>query len=122
MARSRNRKKNNTTHEKHEDGPHGPSSLPTLSNESVSILGYFARQLQRSGLITALDSVIFSGRALVRQWLLGIARGFGFGLGFVLLSAIALIILKELAARDLPWLGRWIEDITRLVEGQFTGK
>ena len=121
MAR-RSRKANKAKHAYREGGPQGPSSLPSLSNESVSILGYFARQLQRSGLIQALDSVIFSGKALLRQALLGMVRGFGFGLGFLLLSAVVLLVLRELVARDLPWVGRWIEDITHLVEGQFANK
>ena len=51
-----------------------------------------------------------------RNFLAGIARGIGAGIGWLLISALILYLLKKLIALNLPVLGDYITDIVSIVQ------
>ncbi|MDN5346836.1 MAG: hypothetical protein PWP65_400 [Clostridia bacterium] len=58
------------------------------------------------------------GRLLYLNFLAGIARGLGIAVGFTILGALVIYIIKELALLNLPVIGKYIAEIVRLVQQQ----
>ncbi|PYG86880.1 hypothetical protein LY28_02704 [Ruminiclostridium sufflavum DSM 19573] len=46
----------------------------------------------------------------------GLARGFGIAIGFTVLSAITIYILKFIVTINLPYIGEFISDIVEIVQ------
>ena len=58
------------------------------------------------------------GRLLYLNFVAGVARGFGIGVGFTAVSAVFLLVLARLAALRLPIIGQFIADIARIVQAE----
>ncbi len=56
------------------------------------------------------------GRRLLQEFLSGLARGIGFSVGFTILGALLLYLLRNMAMANLPVIGRFIAQIVRIVE------
>ena len=54
-----------------------------------------------------------------RNFLAGIFRGMGFGIGVTIVTAIIIYFLQRLVRLNLPWIGKFIADIVEIVEGKF---
>lgn len=52
-----------------------------------------------------------------RNFLAGIFRGMGFGIGVTIVTAIIIYLLQRLVRLNLPGVGRFITDIVEIVEG-----
>ncbi len=48
----------------------------------------------------------------------GLARGVGIGLGFTLLAALLIVIMQKLSVWNLPVIGTYIADVVRIVQAQ----
>lgn len=48
----------------------------------------------------------------------GIARGVGMAVGFTILGAMLVLVLQDLARRNLPLIGDALAEIVRVVQGQ----
>jgi hypothetical protein len=46
----------------------------------------------------------------------GIARGVGIAIGFTILGAVLVYVLRNLVAANLPGIGRFIAEVVRMVE------
>jgi len=55
-------------------------------------------------------------RRLFFDFLSGIARGLGFSIGFSILGALLLYILRNIALSNLPVIGRFLAELVRIVE------
>jgi len=55
-------------------------------------------------------------KMVILNFMGGLARGFGFGIGFTLLVAVLLYILKFLVGLDLPYIGDFIAQLVQYVE------
>lgn len=55
-------------------------------------------------------------RRLFFDLLSGIARGVGFSIGFSILGALLLYLLRNAALSNLPVIGRFVAEIVRIVE------
>ena len=51
-----------------------------------------------------------------KNFLAGIFRGMGFGIGVTIVTAIIIYFLQRLVRLNLPWIGRFITDIVEIVE------
>ncbi len=51
-----------------------------------------------------------------RNFIAGLARGFGMAIGFTVLGAIGLYILQKLVVLNLPFFGNFIAEIVKLVQ------
>ncbi len=53
-----------------------------------------------------------------RNFIAGIARGIGTGIGITIISAIIIIILKRIILLNIPIIGDYISDIIQIVENR----
>lgn len=56
------------------------------------------------------------GRMMTREFLSGVMRGLGFSMGFTILGAILLNVLRNIALANLPIIGRFLAELVRIVE------
>lgn len=55
-------------------------------------------------------------KRLFSEFLNGIARGLGFSVGFSVLGALLLYVLRNAALSNLPVIGRFLAELVRIVE------
>jgi hypothetical protein len=55
-------------------------------------------------------------RMLFLQFIGGLARGLGMAVGFTILGAIVILVLQNLAARNLPVIGDFLAKLVTLVQ------
>ncbi|MGI6285405.1 DUF5665 domain-containing protein [Neomoorella humiferrea] len=55
-------------------------------------------------------------RLLILNFAAGVARGLGIAVGFAILGAIVVYIVRELALLNLPVIGKLIAEIVRMVQ------
>ena len=53
---------------------------------------------------------------IIRNFLAGIFRGVGIGIGITIITAILIMILRNLVALNIPVIGEYISDIVEIVE------
>lgn len=73
--------------------------------------------LTKSNLIDLAEILGNRKEMLIRNILAGISKGIGIGIGFSLLTAVLLIILKNIVTLNIPVIGDFITDIVEIVEG-----
>lgn len=73
--------------------------------------------LTKNNLIDLAEILGNRKELLIRNILAGIAKGIGIGIGFSLLTAVLLIILKNIVTLNIPVIGDFISDIVEIVEG-----
>ncbi len=54
-------------------------------------------------------------RFLFINFISGIARGFGMAIGFIILGALMVFILRRMAVLNIPVLGEYITEIVKIV-------
>ncbi|NLM25720.1 MAG: hypothetical protein GX208_06335 [Firmicutes bacterium] len=57
-------------------------------------------------------------RFIYFNFLGGVVRGFGLGIGFTAISALFLYLLGRIASLNLPIVGEFIAEITRIVQNE----
>lgn len=83
------------------------------------VLQRLKRQVRRMEMLKLEEFIAYAGnwkRRLVYEFLSGIARGVGFSVGFTLLGAMILILLRNAALANLPIIGRFLAELVRIVE------
>lgn len=55
-------------------------------------------------------------RRLFSEFLNGVVRGIGFSVGFTVLGALLIAVLRRIALANLPVIGRFLAELVRLVE------
>lgn len=71
---------------------------------------------QRLGLSEYVKYMENRKRWLVRNFVDGLARGVGMAIGFTILGAVVVIILQDLAKRNLPVIGDFLAQIVNIVQ------
>lgn len=61
-------------------------------------------------------------RMLYLSFLSGIARGFGLAIGFTVVGALFIYIMGRIASLNLPIVGEFIAEITRIVQNELAIK
>ena len=86
--------------------------LEKLNNkmENLSI------QLEKAKIEDYVDLTHNWKKLLINNFLGGLARGVGMAIGFSLLSALILYILRYLVLLNLPVIGRFISEVVRIVQ------
>lgn len=77
---------------------------------------HLAETLDRSGIIELVEFYRHPRRMMWVSFASGIIRGAGMAIGFTAVGAVVLYLLSRLAALNLPLIGEFIADITRIVE------
>jgi len=84
-----------------------------------SVLHRFERWIQRMEMMhldAYLRYVHDWRRRLIFDFLSGVARGVGFSVGFSILGALLLYLLRNMALSNLPVIGRFLAELVRIVE------
>ncbi|MEW6446765.1 MAG: DUF5665 domain-containing protein [Bacillota bacterium] len=55
-------------------------------------------------------------RLMYINFIAGVARGVGIAVGFAILGAIAVYLLRNVVAANLPGIGKFIAEVVRMVE------
>lgn len=77
--------------------------------------------MERHSLAELMELFRQPRRMLIMSFLSGITRGFGIAVGFTIVGALFLYTLGRLAALNLPVIGEFVAEITRIVQGELTG-
>ena len=84
-----------------------------LLNDSIEKL---SKTLQEWN-ISDLTYILGSKKEIIRRNLLaGIFRGVGIGIGVTIITAILIILLKNIVTLNIPIIGEYISDIVEIVE------
>ena len=85
-------------------------------DEILRRLEQLTRRLELFHLDDFLHYVHDWRRRLFFDLLSGIARGVGFSIGFSILGALLLYLLRNAALSNLPVIGRFVAEVVRIVE------
>lgn len=94
-----------------EEGAENPSG-PLLMSRIEWLIAYFDR-MNFGGYVELLQK---PRRLFLLNFFAGIARGFGFAIGFSILGFLAFYILNRLELLNLPIIGDFIAELLRYVE------
>ncbi len=72
--------------------------------------------LERMHLHEYVEYVTNRKRLLVTAFVGGIARGFGFAIGFSILGAVVVVLLRYIVAEKFPDLGEFFEEVLYAVQ------
>lgn len=95
--------------------PKIPSAAAQFTSEQIS---KFIASLERLGLAEYVRYAEDKKRMFVANFLGGLARGVGMAVGFTILGAIIVIMLQNLAKRNLPLIGDALAEIVTVVQNQ----
>lgn len=79
-------------------------------------LEHTAQRMEQMHLRDYLRYVHDWRKRLLFDFLSGIARGVGFSIGFTILGALVLYLLRHIALSNLPVIGRFLAELVRIVE------
>lgn len=83
-----------------------------LNNNIERLLNFFEKKN-----IERLVDILSSKKEMIkRNFIAGIFRGMGFGIGVTLITAIIIYFLQKLVRLNLPGIGKFISDIVEIVE------
>lgn len=82
----------------------------------VRRLEHVAERMEQMHLERYLRYVHNWRRRLLMDFLGGIVRGVGFSVGFTVLGALLLYILRNIALANLPVIGEFLAELVRIVE------
>ena len=85
-----------------------------ILNDNIERLLNFLEKKRIEQLIDLLGS---KKEIIKRNFLAGVFRGMGFGIGVTVITAIIIYFLQKLVRLNLPWVGKFITDIVEIVEG-----
>ena len=75
-----------------------------------------AGNVEKLRLSEYLQYVSDTRRLIWVNFVSGVARGFGFAVGFSLLGALFIVLLQRMAVDSLPVIGEFLAEVIRIVE------
>ena len=85
-------------------------------NANPDVLKEISTQLEKAKFGAYIDLMQNPFRMISLNFFAGIARGFGFAMGFAILGAIVLYIMQRLVVLNLPIIGGIITEVVKLVK------
>jgi hypothetical protein len=83
-----------------------------------------AEVMEKSRVLENLEMILDRRKLLWNNFLAGLARGLGFGVGLTVLAALVIyllvMLLKSIVALDIPLIGTYIADIVEIVQEQIS--
>ncbi len=74
--------------------------------------------LERMHMDEYLEYVSNRRRMLASNLLYGMMRGLGFAIGFSVLGAVAIVLLKNLVSENIPVIGKFIAEVIHAIEAR----
>ena len=91
---------------------------PGLINSLMERIEQLSLNLERLKLADYVETLNRPLRLFINNFVSGLAQGVGFAIGFSILSAVVLILLKQLVLLNLPGMSSFIAEIVHLVQLQ----
>lgn len=79
-------------------------------------LDLLAAALERMRLDEYLEYVTNRRRVLLSHILFGMLRGMGFALGFSILSALVVVLLRHLVVENIPLIGGFLAEVINAIQ------
>jgi hypothetical protein len=84
--------------------------------DGTEVLHEISNQLERAKFGAYMDLMQNPFRMITMNFFAGLARGFGFAVGFAILGAIMLYAVQRLVILNLPIIGGIVTEIVKLVK------
>lgn len=81
--------------------------------DKIAALAVSVEKMKLAEYVQLLDK---PWRLMYINFIAGLARGVGIAVGFTILGALILYILKMLVMLNLPWIGGFIAEIVKMVQ------
>ncbi|SIT00519.1 DUF5665 domain-containing protein [Alicyclobacillus vulcanalis] len=91
----------------------------TLTNLGLLRL---AEYLEGVNFAAYVDLLQTPWRLALLNFIGGIFRGLGIGLGFTVIAGIVVLVLQQLELLNLPVIGKWVADLVQIVDGQLKAR
>jgi len=95
---------------------------PALLQRLAEKVADLTTAMEKMNLAEYLALVNRPARLIYINFIAGIARGFGFAVGFALLGAILVYLLKQIVILNLPVIGDFIADLVEIVQYQIEAR
>lgn len=86
--------------------------------ELINIIDKINYILSKNEILDLMELLGNSKKFLFRNFLSGIIKGIGTGIGFTILTAIIIIILQRIVTLNIPVIGKYISDIVEIVKSK----
>ncbi len=100
-------------------GDNGRNEAMELLRQKIMEL---SANIERMKLAEYVDLLHSPWRLLWVNFISGIARGFGIAIGFAILGALVIIVMRKLVDLNLPVIGGFIADIVDIVQQQLRAR
>ena len=87
-----------------------------VTNELKERIDALALNMEKSGFRDYVTYISNTKKLFITNFIAGLARGIGTAIGFTLLAAIVVYILQWLVRLNLPLIGEFIADLSRLID------
>lgn len=74
--------------------------------------------LERVNFGAYADLLQHPARLMWVNWLGGVFRGIGIGIGFTIVGSLLILLLQQLEILNLPVIGKYIAELVAIVQGQ----
>ena len=87
-----------------------------MTERECELIRQLTDTLERMHLDDYLEYVSNRRRMILNNLVYGVVRGFGFTLGFTVLGALAVVLLRRLLTENLPGIGRFLAEVIHEIE------
>ena len=87
-----------------------------MTQRECELIRRLTDTLERMQLDDYLEYVSNRRRMIANNLLYGMVRGFGFTLGFTVLGALAVVLLRRLVLENLPGIGNFVAEVIHEIE------
>ncbi|MBO5004362.1 MAG: hypothetical protein J6D03_03750 [Clostridia bacterium] len=82
-------------------------------NENLDKINYI---LSKNNVIELVELLGNSKKLIWRNFISGVSKGIGIGIGVTILSAVLIYLLQKIVRLNIPVIGEYISDIAQIVE------
>lgn len=75
-----------------------------------------ALKLEKIKIDSYVELMSDTPKLIKKNFVAGLSKGIGMAIGFTILGAIALLLLRKIVAMNIPIIGRYVSDIAQIVE------
>lgn len=89
-----------------------------MTHRECELIQRLTDTLERMHLDDYLEYVSNRRRMLFSNFLYGMMRGLGFAIGFTVLGALVVVILKNLVSENMPVIGDFVAEVIHAIEAR----
>ena len=97
-----------------------------ISNKKINKLSkkidQLVRKLDAKNTTEYIELAMDTKRLIWKNFVIGISKGIGIAIGFTVLGAVAIYLLRKVVMLNLPVIGAFVKDIMDIVEGMQSSK